>query len=101
MLAARRNGVQNLPPFPCLVFVEHRALIQPIFFPIETPFLPRRPQCSQVRAAFGSCGTRRDQRSSLSDRAVAIHTIDFDCIASLSVQLSIAMTVLLEMAIDT
>src|ERR1039458_4237630 len=96
----RSDRVQHLYDFPLLVLIQHRPLKQPAFLPIKALVAPWRSQQSEISAA---CGLRRT--GGLKGRmrlntAVAVGAVNLNCVASLSVKPPIAVTVLLEVAID-
>ena len=76
-----------------------RALEEFAVAPFEAARAPRRAQRFEVRAARGSRGAGRDQRRARVNRAVAIDAIEFDGGARLAVEFSVAVAVLLEVAI--
>ena len=97
---AGSNGIERLDDFPLLVLFGHRALNQgSIVAPFEAPKTPGRAQSIEVTAAFGSGRTGSDKRGFFANRAVAIDAVDFDGGARFAVNLSVAVIVLLEMAV--
>ena len=97
---AGRDSVEDLDDFPIFVFLEHRALIEPAFFPVETALQPWRAQAGQVGAPVGSSRPGRDQSCALLDGTVAVYAIDLDRVAGFAVELAVTVAVLLEMAVD-
>ena len=100
MRIPRSNRIDNLHHFPLPIFFQHRTLKQPISLPIETPPAPRRAQSIKRSSTVRRGDARGPQRRSLLDRAVTIHAVDLDRVPGLSIQFSIAVTVLLKVAID-
>ena len=99
MRVAGSDRVAHLHHFPFLLFVEHRALVQAIIFPIEAAFLPRRAQSCEVGSSSRRGRARRNQCSPLLDCSVTIHAIDFNGVACLAVKFAVAMAVLFEVAV--
>ena len=69
-------------------------------FPVEAPLTPGRAQRVEIACRQPARRSLTSQRRALLNRAVAIDAIDFDGVARLAVQFSVAVTVLLEMAVD-
>ena len=94
-----RDGVQRLHHFPFLIGLDHGALEELAVAPFESPAVPGSAKRIEVRATGGCCGSGGNQRGAFLDRAVAIGAVEFDRGARLGVQLSIAVNVLLEVAV--
>src|ERR1039457_6561797 len=96
----RSDRVQHLYDFPLLVLIQHRPLKQPAFLPIKALVAPWRSQQSEISAACGLRRTGRLKGRMRLNTAVAVGAVNFNRVASLSVKAPIAVTVLLEVAID-
>ncbi len=81
------------------ILVHHRSLIELAVQPVESALPERRPQNRKVGSRCGRGRGGTTQRRLLRDGPVAIHAIDFDCIASFAIEFPVAVVVLLEMAI--
>src|SRR5437899_2708779 len=99
MHVAGRDAVHGLNDFPLFVFFGHRALEYFAVARFETAHTPGRTKRIEMAAAFRRRRARRDQRSLLANRAVAIDAVDFNGGAGLAVNFSVAVIVLGEMAV--
>src|SRR5208283_3109610 len=92
--------IQYLNDLPLLVLLQHGPLEQPSILPIEALISPRSAQQVQI-GATGRCGwPRRLERCARLNAAMAINTVDLNCVPGFSVKPAIAMIVLTEMAIN-
>src|SRR6266851_275292 len=94
------NGILDLNDFPLLAWIHHGALEETIIPGVKLPLAPWGAKDLQVRAAFGRCRPRGHQGSASGDTTVAIDAVDLNGVASLSVQLSIPVSILGEMAVN-
>src|SRR3954471_10611355 len=102
MRIAGRDRVDHLHHFPRrAILIDHRTLEEFLILPVEPPLSERSPQQHQVVPPRWSRRSRGSQRRLAIDRAMAIDTVDLDSIASLTVDLSVAMIILREMTIGT
>src|SRR5216684_7873898 len=99
MHIAGRDAIDGLDDLPFFVFFRHRALEYLAVARFETAHSPGCTKCIKVSAAFRRRRARRDQRSLLANRTVAIDAVDFDGGARLAVDFPVAVIVLREMAV--
>ena len=79
--------------------LDHRALIQLAVLPVEAPLAPGRAQQRQDRCRPRGAAAAEVRSVAFFDGAVAIDAIDLDRVARFAVQLAVAVTVLLEVAV--
>ena len=100
MHIARGDGVARLHDFPFLILIAHGALHERVRTPFEAAQSPRRAQCFQVTSACGRSGAGGNEAGVRANGAMTIDTIDFDRGARLAINLSVAVIVLTEVAIN-
>src|SRR5216683_1778410 len=99
MHIAGRDAIDGLDDLPFFVFFGHRALEYLAVARFETAHPPGCTKYIEVSAAFRRRRARRDQRSLLANRTVAIDAVDFDGGARLAVDFPVSVIVLREMAV--
>src|SRR5260370_39241123 len=96
---AGRDAVDGLNDLPLFIFFGHRTLEYLVAAPFEPAQSPRSAERIEMASALGGGRPRGNQRGFLSNRTVAIHAIDFYGCARLTVNFSVAVIVLREVAI--
>src|SRR5260370_21649697 len=99
MHIAGRDAIDGLNDLPLFTLFGHRALEYFAVARFESAHPPGCTQRIEVSAAFRRGRARRDQRSLLANRTVAIDAVDFDGGARLAVDFPVAVIVLREMAV--
>src|SRR6188474_2198592 len=99
MFVARSDRIHDLDHFPLFSGIDRGALVEFPVLVIEAALARSRAKKREIGSSARRGGRRRGELGPLADGPMAIHAIDLDRIARFSVDVAVAVAILLKVAV--